>query len=276
MAAIGDRNRLLAELRRRGSRGGVIAPHRAMVTARLTPALTVSTIVLPVMLSAAVLWSLPYLSAMWARGLAWLLPLIGLPGGVATHQVSVGSLFSMDVPYLSVVAGFPGAREYLIVGAVCALALVLAGLLPPRFVPLVYGLRFGVLVQLTAFLYFALRPDVFPYALGPYSQSLFEIGSAVLILVPLIYGGTFFPFRMALWRKVALTTGTVLHLAILLPMQVAIHAYAIHHLSLLVMPTLFFLTGVLVHVFVFVALYGWGMSWPDAVRRVASGSEGQR
>jgi len=151
----------------------------------------------------------------------------------------------------------------MIVGSVCVVAMVSSWLLPSRFLPLAYLLRFGTLVQLTAFLYFAIRPDSFPYELPPYLQSLFEIGSAVLVLVPIVYGFTLYPFDIAIWRKVLLTVGTVAHLAVLIPLQGTIHAFAIYHLSVLVMPSMFFLWGILLHVFVFVSFYGWGMSWPD-------------
>jgi hypothetical protein len=51
------------------------------------------------------------------------------------------------------------------------------------------------------------------------------------------------------------------HLVVLLPLQAVVHAWIIHRASLLSMPLLFLLFGVLLILFVYVALYGWGMSW---------------
>lgn len=234
-----------------------------MVSGRLTPSLVVSTIAIPFLIAVFVLLGLRPLGDLWVEALRLLQGALGLPGEVAAHGVPLGRIFSFSIPYLTTPATLPTIREFVIVGSICALAMIVSWLLPPRFLPLAYYLRFGTLVQLTAFLYFAIRPDVFPYALPEYSQSLFEIGSAVLVFVPVVYGFTLFPFDIAIWRKVALTLGTVVHLAVLILLQVAVHAYAIYHLSVLVMPALFFLWGVLLHVFVFVSMYGWGMSWPD-------------
>jgi hypothetical protein len=234
-----------------------------MSSGRLTPSLVVSTIVIPLLIAVFVMLGLRPIGDRWVEALRVLQDALGLPGEVAAHGVPLGRIFSFTIPYLTTPAALPTIREYAIVGSVCVLAMIASWLLPPRFLPLAYYLRFGTLVQLTAFLYFAIRPDVFPYELPPYTQSLFEIGAAVLVLIPVVYGFTLFPFDIAIWRKVALTLATVVHLAVLVPLQTAIHAYAIYHLSLLVMPPMFFLWGVLLHVFVFVSLYGWGMSWPD-------------
>jgi hypothetical protein len=124
-------------------------------------------------------------------------------------------------------------------------------------------------VQLTALLDFAVHPGAFPYALPQYGLGFLEAGCAVLAVIPLVLGLTFFPFDIALWRKVALTLLVVAHVAVLLPLQVALHVYVVHHLSLLVMPTMFFIWGILVEIFVFVAFYGWGMSWPDEAHAAA-------
>lgn len=267
VAALGERNRLLAELRRRGSRGGVIPLHRAMLSGRLTPSLVLSTVIIPLLLAVFVLLLLRPIGDLWIAALPVLQGMLGLPGDVAVHTVPLGRVFSYSIPYLTTAASLPSFREYATVGAVCAGAMIVSWLLPQRYLPVAYYLRFGTLVQLTAFLYFAIRPDFFPYELPAYLQSLFEIGSAVLVLVPVVYGFTLYPFDIAIWRKVLLTLTTVVHLAVLVPLQGVIHAYTIHHLSLLVMPSMFFLWGILLHVFVIVSLYGLGMSWPDAEAR---------
>lgn len=238
-----------------------------MSGSRLSPSLVASMLVIPLLLSLGVVLALRPIGVGWTMALRWMVNLTALPGEVAAHVIDLGPIFSFAVPVLSTPAGLPSMTEYAIVGGVSALCLVGSWLLPMRFLPLAYYLKFGVLVQLTAFLTFAIRPDAFPYALPPYVQSLFEIGAAVLVLVPVVYGCTLFPFDIALWRKVALVAATVVHLAVLIPLQVFMHAYTIHHLSLLAMPAMFFMWGVLIHVFVFVSFYGWGMSWPDKDQR---------
>ncbi len=278
LPAAGGRPRLLAELRARGSRGGVIGAHRAMVKGRLTPSLLGSMVVVPILLSALVALALEPLGRLWRVALEWLVDYLGLPGPVGFAHVSLGGALSFYVPHVTTPAPLPGTWHFWFVGGTCAVVLAVSLLLPGRFTPLRYYLRFATLVQLTSVLAFALRPDAFPYALPQYTLGFLQAGCAVLVLVPLVLGLTFFPFDIALWRKVLLTAIAVGHMAILLPVQVALHAWAAHHLSLLVLPTMFFLWGLLLEVFVFVAFYGWAMSWPDVVRPVPAlpGTMGRR
>lgn len=260
------RGRLLGELRARGARGGVISEHRAMVSGRLTASRLTSMVVVPLLLAGSVTLALGPLGEAWGMALQWLAAFLRLPGEVDFASVSLGSILTFRVPYLTTVAPLPGPTHFLIVGAICAVVLALSFALPDRFLPLRYFLRFAALVQLTTILNFAVRPGTFPYDLLHYTLGFLEAGCAVLVLIPIVLGLTFFPFDIALWRKVALTAMAVAHVAVLLPMQVALHVYVVHHLSLLALPTMFFIWGILIEIFVFVALYGWGMSWPDARR----------
>ena len=83
----------------------------------------------------------------------------------------------------------------------------------------------------------------------------------MLLLAPFLVSFTFHVFDFLLWQKVAMVVLLLGHLAIMLPMQATIHAWIIQRASLLAMPMLYFVFGVLIDVFVYVALYGWGMSW---------------
>jgi hypothetical protein len=261
------RERLLGELRRRGARGGIIGPHRAMAKGRLTPWRLTSMAVIPVLLSIATVVLLSPLSRLWASFLDAAHRPLGLPGSVASDVIFLPGGLQIAVPYLTTHARLPAGVDFWIVGALCAAAIVISLFLPQRLLPLTYFLRFAVLIQLTAFLNFLLRPDAFPYDLPRYLLSLFQIGSAVLVLIPIVLGFTLFPFDIALWRKIAVAALCVGHLAILIPLQVLIHAFLIQHLSLLVMPMLFFLWGILPQLFAFIALYAWAMSWPDVPAR---------
>ena len=265
-----SRQGLLAELQRRGARGGVIGLHRSMVTGRLTPWRITSMLLIPLALSAGALLLLAPLMDLWTQVLTVAQPPLALAGAVARSEVSFPGGFLISVPYLTTVARLPVATDYWIVGGICVVAVLLSIALPRRFLPLAYFLRFAVLLQLTAFLNFALRPDAFPYDLSRYLQSLFHIGAAVLVLVPLVLGFTYFPFDVALWRKVLLAILVVGHLALLVPLLALVHAFLIVRLSLLVMPTLFFLWGIIPLLFAFIAMYGWAMSWPEVPGRAAA------
>ena len=263
---------LAAELRpetlgRRGSRGGTIGTHRAMATAARSPWLLAQMVVVPALITVGAAKAMPSLVDFWTIALRLLHDFLGLPGAIITETRTPGGVLEVAVPYLTAVAQRPNATEGWIVGAACVAVFGVSLVLPRRFMPLVYFLRFATLVQLTALVFFAFGPERFPYDLPRYVRSFVELGCLELLVVPGVLGLTLFPFGMALWRKTLLTLLVLVHLAVLIPLQVSLHAFLIYHLSLLVMPPLFFLWGVLVHVFIFVAMYGWAMSWPDAVER---------
>jgi hypothetical protein len=130
-------------------------------------------------------------------------------------------------------------------------------------------------VQIISLAYFWFSAPPFEYPLPGYLSGFLATGMAVLVLVPFILGLAFYVFDHSLPRQVALTVLIVGHLAVLLPLQTLMHAWLVHRLSLLVQPTLFFIFGMLVEVLVFVALYGWAMSWPSRELPEAPGT-GQR
>jgi len=262
--SLGSRERLLTELRQRGARGGVIQPHRAMAHARFTTGRLVGMLLVPLALSAATVVALPLLARLWT----WLFELargpLGIPGEVAHHAVRIPPFLTVDFPYVTASAGIPSPTQWSIVGIICATALLISVLLPSRWTPVAYALRLGTFVQLTAVVAFALPGFAFPYVLSAYLLGFLQMGSILLVLAPLVLGMVFFPFDIAMSRKIALTAMVVAHAAVLLPLQILLHAYLIFHLSLLVMPTMFFVFGLLVEIFAFVAFYGWGMSWRSA------------
>ena len=257
------------ELGRRGARGGMIGTHRAMATVPRSPWLLAQMLLVPALLTVGAANAMPPVVGLWTLALRRLHDFLGLPGTVITELRTPGGVLEVAVPYLTAVAQRPTPTESWIVGAACVVAVAVSFVLPRRFMPLVYFLRFATLVQLTAVAYFAFGPDRFPYDLPRYVRSFLELGCLELLVVPGVLGLTLFPFGISLWRKTLLTVLVIVHLAVLIPLQVSLHAFLIYHLSLLVMPPLFFLWGVLVHVFIFVALYGWAMSWPDAGERRA-------
>jgi hypothetical protein len=238
-----------------------------MATAPRSPWLVAQVLLIPAAITVGAAQAMPALTVLWTVALTRLHALLGLPGAVVTELRTPGGVLHVSVPYFTSVARPPGAAESWIVGGICVTALAVSFMLPRRFMPLVYFLRFATLVQLTAFAYFAFAPGPFPYDLPRYVRSSVELGCLELLVLPGVLGLTLFPFGISVWRKAGVTLLVLAHLAVLIPLQVSLHAFLIYHLSLLVMPPLFFLWGVLVHVFIFVAMYGWAMSWPDANER---------
>ncbi|MDQ8160554.1 MAG: hypothetical protein P3B76_07700, partial [Gemmatimonadota bacterium] len=140
--------------------------------------------------------------------------------------------------------------------------LALAGsLLRGRFTPFAYLARALAVLQLTAQLWFTFATPPFAYNLPDYINGLLVCGVVILLLAPFLVAFTFYIFDFQLWQKAAMALMLLGHLAVLLPLQATVHAWLLHRFSLLALPILFLVFGVLLDVFVYVALYGWGMSW---------------
>jgi hypothetical protein len=252
----------VAALRYRGARGGVIHKHRAMLGLPWTPWRAVRAVILAALGVVGVGAALPGLARGYARGFERALAWLGLPDAVGVYGVSVGSLMTIPVPYPLLDAPWPATWNWVVIGSVTLAAFVVSFLLPVRLLPLRYFLRFVALVQAVALLWFWFSAPPFRYPLPDYLAGFLTVGMAVLVLVPVVLGFVFFVFDHALWRQALLALVVLGHLAVLLPLQVLVHGALSHYLSVLVQPTMFFLFGLLLQVLVFVALYGWAMSWP--------------
>lgn len=261
-ALAGPGNGTLAELRARGARGGVIRKHRAMVGLHWTPGRVLRAVLLSSATAAGLILLLPLLGRAYTVFYEEVVWWVGLPAGVSTTTYQVGTLLSVPVPYLRLAAPWPQTWHWIMVGGLTALAFVLSFALPARFLPARYFLRFVAMVQTVSLGYFAFTAPPFLYPLPGYTGGMLAAGMAVLVLVPIVLGFAFYIFDHDLGRQVLFTLAVIGHMALLLPLQVLIHAWLAHHLSALVQPTLFFIFGLLVEVLVFVAFYGWAMSWP--------------
>jgi hypothetical protein len=131
------------------------------------------------------------------------------------------------------------------------------------------------LVQLVSLGWFAFNDPPFLYPLPGYTGGLLSVGMAVLVLVPIVLGFTFYIFDHSLGQQLLLSLLVLVHLAVFIPLQVLVHATAVHYFSALVQPTLFFIFGMLAQVLVFVGFYGWAMSWQGTEIPASPGARGR-
>lgn len=261
------RSARLADLRQRGARGGIIAPHRAMAGLQVPPARIWTAAVIGVGGALGMFAALNPLAEWWARLFEALTVPLGLAGAVGTNGTSVLGLHTLQTPFFLVEAPLPDPGALLRVAIITAVVLAVTFLLPQRWTPLRYFLRFAAFLQVIALAWFWLAPPgSFPHTLPSYTTGLLAAGQVVLVLVPLVLTFTWYLFDIAWGRKLLLTVLLLGHLAVFIPLQVAIHAWLLVHGSLLLMLPLFLLFGILAQVLVFVAFYGWGMSWPAVGR----------
>jgi len=263
----------LSQLRFRGAHGGVIRKHRAMVGLQWTAGRVARAVTLSLLGFIGVFAALPVLGRLYAMFFEEVVWWVGLPAGVSLLEVHVGSLLTIGIPYFRLEGPWPGTVHWLMVGGATAALFLVSFVLPDRFLPAKYFLRFLVIVQTVSLGYFALATPPFLYPLPGYSAGLLTAGMAVLVLVPLVLGLSFYIFDHTLGQQLALTVMLLVHLAVFLPLQVLIHAWLIHNLSALVQPTLFFIFGLLLQVLIFVAFYGWGMSWQGTELPASPASE---
>lgn len=256
----GRPSRRIDALSDRGFRGGRIAPHRAMIGLEVSRWLVIDLLVLPLIFAVTVFVLLEPLMQFWRLMLDTLRGPLGLPGVVATQVVDVGP-FAVAVPFFTAESVWPTALDLQSGWITTALLAVFGVLLRGRALPLGYLLRAIAVVQLTAQVWFTFAAPPFSYTMSQYISGLLVCGVVILLLAPFLVGFTFFIFDFSLWQKLLLATMLLVHLAVLLPLQAAVHGFLIYRGSLLAMPILFLVFGVLLDVFVYVALYGWGMSW---------------
>jgi hypothetical protein len=265
--AITRRETRLADLRRRGVRGGIIPRHRAMAGMAIPRRRILAATTVALATASAMFFALSPLAELWARTFEALVGPVGIAGGIGERYTTFFGVHTLPTPYFTAVAGDPSTPTWRMVAAITVGLVLLSFLLPQRFTPLRYFLRFLALLQTVSLAYFALAPaGSFPYTLSSYTGGLLAAAQVVLVLLPLLLGFTYYVFDISWGRKLLLTALLLGHLAIFIPLQVTVHAWLIVHGSLLVLPPLFLVFGLLLHVMVFVSFYGWGMSWPAARR----------
>ena len=84
----------------------------------------------------------------------------------------------------------------------------------------------------------------------------------VIAVTPILLGLTHFIFDFRIRQKLLLACVVVGFLAVFVPLKYILQAWIMHHLSMLFMPVMYLICGIPLDVFLFIALYAWGMSWP--------------
>lgn len=231
-----------------------------MIGLEVSWTLIVDLIVLPLIFAVAVFVFLDSITSFWRDVLEFARIPLGLPGAVGTQVSELGN-YAVAIPYLMTPASWPEPLDlrtgWLVTGLMMVAGLFMRG----RLLPIGYLLRALSVIQLTAQLWFSFMSPPFAYSLSEYGAGLLLFGVVILILSPFLVAFTFHIFDFRLWQKMAMAGLLLLHLTVLLPLQVLVHSWIIHRASLLAMPILFLVFGILLDLFVYVALYGWGMSW---------------
>lgn len=259
--------RKIDDMRFRGFGGSAIQLHRAMVQIKLSRSNLLGSLVLPAVFTIVLLCLLSPILALWREVFEFWLPRIAPAGSVAVRQVDLGSYY-LNLPYPLLPSGEPGNQLWWITLVGCVIALLATFLVSrDRFLPLQYIVRACLLVQATALAFFHFFPGEFPYDASRYLSDALTMALIFLFMMPWGLGLTYYVFGFSLWRKVGLTVCTLAYFILAFPMQYLLHAYVLHHMTLLFLPLLYLVFGIFMDVMMFVALYSWGMSWGRADAR---------
>ena len=249
--------RALDESRFRGHRGGLIARHRSLVMEPRSRGKVAGSVLL--MVATLAIWVLIFdpVTIVWAYLLDFWQGVFGMGGYALRIEYELGLKF----PYV----GFPSALPTFglwILGALVTAALFIGSLfVPRRFLPIASGLRVIAFFQAGAQVFFAFWPEAFPYDGAGYVHGMLIAGLAFISLIPILLALTFYVFDLGWRRKLALTAIVMVHQIVFVPLQFMAHAVVIYYLSVQFLPLLFFVFGLPLNVLIFIALYGWGVSW---------------
>ena len=83
----------------------------------------------------------------------------------------------------------------------------------------------------------------------------------VLGVIPFLLMVAYYPLNFSLAKKISLTVVMLGMVSIFAPNLYACHIVFMNTFSVLYMPVLFTVFGVLPILLMIIALYGWGMSW---------------
>jgi len=255
-----DVSKVASPVRTRGHRGGVIVMHRALAHFRLGPTNLVAAIFLFVFFSLIWVVFLPKICLFWTHVLMLGIRILPLRAELGLAQHHLTPFISFDIPYLRMEPVLPSP---LIWWLTCAVTLGLfAGsfFLSSKLIPVMYLLRGILLVPITALLYFVFLPARFPHTPDSYMEGLVTAGTALISIVPLLFGLTYYIFDFGLLKKAFLTAITMTHLALFLPLQVLLQALFLQK-TVLFMPMLYIIFGMPVNILIIVAFYSWGMTW---------------
>ncbi|MEJ2362695.1 MAG: hypothetical protein P8Z75_15010 [Gammaproteobacteria bacterium] len=247
-------------LRDTGHFGGVISPHRALLTIPLRRREILPALGLALLLLIVYILALHWVAAGWTSILQWCLDLFGFHNvRLAYFGFSVGD-FNVYTPYALLGAAVPTGGQWTASVILTAVILLVSLMLPDRFTPLAYLLRAIIIIQAIAIVYFTFWSAHFPYNLAGYHALMMLAGMAFIGIVPIVYFLTYYIFNVSLWEKLVFTLLTMLYLYLVIPLQYFAQLYLIHTFSLLYMPVLFLIFGLMTDVFLLIALYSWAMS----------------
>lgn len=240
-------------------RGGHIEPHRSIRRLPFPRRRYAVVLLLPVFFNLVTMWAGDPISAGWHALFKFWVEKLELPAAVTLNPFS-DAIGVSHLPSLTLPSIFPDTRLWWIILVLTVLSVPLSHWLPERFLPVRYFIYFIAFIQITALVFFAMRPQAFPYSSQGYIDTVLATGVVFMFIIPWIHALVYYIFDFSLLRKAWFTSLTLAFIALALPLQTMVHAYLLTEFSLLLAPLLYLVFSVLPLVLACVGLYGWAMS----------------
>jgi len=236
--------------------------HRAMHRLDFPATRWLTLLLLPALFN-ALLWTFrDDIGAGWQAFFALWLAWLDLPVTITMETVRLPASLVLRLPVPHVPAAVPDTVIW-VTTLVATVGILAASFhLGDQYVPLRYLLRLVVVIQVTALLCFAIFPATFPYTAKSHMRDGLLLTTLLLAITPWLHALTYYVFGFSLLQKIALTGLTLIYFVVLAPVQYLLHAWLLHHFSLMFLPILYLLFGVLLDMLMLIALYAWAMSWP--------------
>ena len=236
--------------------------HRAYARLDRPRRLVGGAVVLTALVLAGWVAALPAVARGWAHGLAWLVETLGLAMPITMAVHDAWGLAAVGAPHVVTHMSLPGPLLLFAVGLVSAVLWLATHFVPETLTPGIYLTRLICIVQGSAVLYFALWPDLWPYTLPGYLETMTVTGLCLTTVAIPVLGLTYY-IQDVTWAQKGLLTALCLgYSVVLVPIQYFAHALLLTQVTALFLPVVYLFFGIPLHVLALVALYAWGMSWP--------------
>lgn len=247
--------------RYRGHTGRLIRRHRALRSLDVQTSSFAHPLILTATTIAAIVLARDIVIVAWVETLDFWCKSIGIETTIRVRTMTLFDGFNYQSPVLRLETVLPNEQSLKYSLAAVVGALVASYLFTRRFLPLCYLVWALGFIQLLSIGFFYFRPGLFPYSTATHIAASLEAVLMLLFVVPLILMFAYYPLNFSLLKKIALTSYLLLMIGIFTPHLYACHIVILQNYSVLYMPLLFTMFGVLPIILMFVAIYAWGMSW---------------
>lgn len=220
------------------------------------PYRVLQALVLPITFSLAIVWAKPLLLQFWRSCILYWASRLDLPLQ-ANRLGADDAALALGWTVANNQLDMPSQGIWLITAGVSLSAFLLSSKLDGARLPLRYLVRILCFIQMLSLLFFLIWPSQFPYGVSDHLDDMAHIGFTLMFVTPIMLAMGYYLLNTHSAIKLLHTGLILVYFALLIPHQVVLHAFILHHLSVLYMPILYICFGAMFDMLIFVALYSW-------------------